>query len=45
VAHRDPAERLSTTKELHMLWTILIVLAIIALIIFILGAVRGRRGI
>jgi hypothetical protein len=45
VAHRDPAERLSTTKESLMLWTILIVLAIIALALFILGQVRGRRGV
>jgi len=28
-----------------MLWTILVVLAIIALAIFILSAVRGRRGL
>jgi len=28
-----------------MLWTILIVLAIIALALFILSAVRGRRGL
>ena len=27
-----------------MLWTILVILAIIALALFILGAVRGRRG-
>jgi len=28
-----------------MLWTILVILAIIALALFILGAVRGRRGL
>jgi len=28
-----------------MLWTILIVLAIVALVLFILGRVRGRRGV
>jgi len=28
-----------------LLWTILIVLAIIALALFILGQVRGRRGL
>jgi hypothetical protein len=28
-----------------MLWTILIVLAIIALVLFILGRMRGRRGV
>jgi len=28
-----------------MLWTILIVLAIIALVLFILGRVRGGRGV
>jgi hypothetical protein len=27
-----------------MLWTILVILAIIALAVFILGAARGRRG-
>lgn len=27
-----------------MLWTILIILVIVALAIFILGRVRGRRG-
>lgn len=34
---RHPTERSCT-----MLWTILIVVAIIALVIFILGRVRGR---
>jgi len=28
-----------------MLWTILIILAIIALVLFILGRVRGGRGV
>jgi len=28
-----------------MLWTILIILAIVALVLFILGRVRGGRGI
>jgi hypothetical protein len=27
-----------------MLWTILVILVIIALVLFILGRVRGRRG-
>jgi hypothetical protein len=27
-----------------MLWTILVIVAIIALVLFILGRVRGRRG-
>jgi len=27
-----------------MLWTILIILVIVALVLFILGRVRGRRG-
>ncbi|GAB6983770.1 hypothetical protein [Nocardioides pyridinolyticus] len=35
-----PTERSDT-----MLWTILIVLAIIALVLFILGRVRGGRGV
>jgi hypothetical protein len=29
----------------HMLWTILIILAIVALVVFILSRVRGRRGV
>jgi hypothetical protein len=28
-----------------MLWTILIILAIVALVLFILGRMRGRKGI
>jgi len=28
-----------------MLWTILVVLAIIALVLFIVGRMRGRRGV
>jgi len=28
-----------------MLWTILIILAIVALVLFILGRTRGRRGV
>ncbi len=39
-AHRPPTERSFT-----MLWTILIILAIVALVLFILGRVRGRRGV
>ena len=31
--------------ESHMLWTILIILAIVALVLFILGRTRGRRGV
>jgi hypothetical protein len=31
--------------ESLMLWTILIILAIIALVIFIIGRVRGGRGV
>jgi hypothetical protein len=29
--------------EPHMLWTILVILAIVALVLFILGRVRGGR--
>jgi hypothetical protein len=32
-------------RSLTMLWTILIILAIIALAIFIIGRVRGGRGV
>jgi hypothetical protein len=32
-------------KEKPMLWTILIILAIVALVLFILGRVRGGRKI
>jgi len=35
----------STGRSLTMLWTILIILAIIALALFIIGKVRGGRGI
>jgi hypothetical protein len=31
-------------RNLAMLWTILIILAIVALVLFILGRVRGGRG-
>jgi hypothetical protein len=34
-----------TGRSITMLWTILIILAIIALAIFIIGQVRGRRGV
>jgi hypothetical protein len=37
--------RLTTGGNDIMLWTILIILAIIALALFILGQVRGRRRI
>ena len=33
----------STGRSLTMLWTILIILAIVALAVFILGRVRGGR--
>ena len=33
-----------TDGILAMLWTILIILAIVALVLFILGRVRGGRG-
>lgn len=37
----------STGRSLTMsiLWTILIILAIVALVLFILGRTRGRRGV
>ena len=35
----------SGERSLLMLWTILVVLAIIALVLFILGRVRGGRGV
>ena len=31
--------------RLNMLWTILVVLLIIALVLFIVGRMRGRRGV
>ena len=34
-----------TERSYPMLWTILIILAIIALVLFILGRVRGGRGV
>ena len=34
-----------TERSLLMLWTILVILAIVALVLFILGRVRGRRGV
>ena len=34
-----------TGGKATMLWTILIILAIIALALFILGSLRGRRGL
>lgn len=38
-------EPATSTLGAHMLWTILIVLAIIALAIFIFSRVRGGRGV
>lgn len=35
----------SNGRSLTMLWTILIILAIVALVLFILGRVRGGRGL
>jgi hypothetical protein len=32
-------------RTIAMLWTILIILAIVALVLFILGRVRGGRGV
>jgi hypothetical protein len=37
--------RLTEPEGNTMLWTILIILAIIALALFILSQVRGRRGL
>ena len=37
--------RPTTGRTLPMLWTILIILAIVALVLFILGRVRGGRGV
>jgi hypothetical protein len=34
-----------TGRSLVMLWTILIILAIVALVLFILSRVRGGRGV
>ena len=39
------ASRTTSGGSHVMLWTILIVLAIIALVLFILGRMRGRRGV
>jgi hypothetical protein len=44
-ASRRGAAHPQLNGVLNMLWTILIILAIIALVVFILGRVRGRRGI
>jgi hypothetical protein len=41
----NTCEASPTGRSLTMLWTILIVLAIIALVLFILGRMRGRRGV
>jgi hypothetical protein len=47
VGDTDPGERASpfNRTETPMLWTILIILAIVALALFILGRVRGGRGV
>ncbi|MFC6044744.1 hypothetical protein ACFP8W_14510 [Nocardioides hankookensis] len=37
--------RRTNWREPTMLWTILIILAIVALVLFILGRVRGGRGV
>jgi hypothetical protein len=37
--------RIIYRRSLTMLWTILIILAIVALVLFILGRVRGGRGV
>jgi hypothetical protein len=42
---RELVMRTTYRTESLMLWTILIILAIIALIIFIIGRVRGGRGV
>lgn len=34
-----------TERSPIMLWTILIILVIVALVLFILGRTRGRRGL
>lgn len=36
---------LSTGRSFIMLWTILVILVIVALALFILGRVRGGRGV
>jgi hypothetical protein len=36
------SSRTSTGRNIAMLWTILIILAIVALVLFILSRVRGR---
>jgi hypothetical protein len=42
----DPtASQPRTERTPAMLWTILIILAIVALVLFILGRVRGGRGV
>jgi hypothetical protein len=38
-----PTDNAITGRSLTMLWTILIILAIVALAVFILGRVRGGR--
>jgi hypothetical protein len=45
VARQRRLFSLSIGRSSPMLWTILIVLAIIALVLFILGRVRGKRGV
>jgi hypothetical protein len=37
--------RLTIGGSYTMLWTILVILAIIAIALFIFGSVRGRRGL
>jgi hypothetical protein len=43
VPQADGATEPHRRREIDMLWTILVILAIIALALFILGQVRGRR--
>jgi hypothetical protein len=40
----DRRSRPSTERSLTMLWTILVILVIIALVVFILNRVRGGRS-
>ena len=41
----DEVPEPSNGRNLAMLWTILIILAIVALVLFILSRVRGGRGV
>ena len=43
--HGSDRQRPHQTDGSPMLWTILIILAIVALVLFILGRMRGRRGV